>query len=226
MSPITIGVISIAGSIMLIAGILKNFYLKSLIRTSETGDLDAINAMLSMPLIKVVLSDYVCDLYKLKVLYRTRRMIEFEEFLNYMLKADYKEENKKSFLELYFHTFVVKNEQKYAKIVFDTIKETNDVILERYCNWSYEVFFNNRTDFIDEMDKIMDTKDYYGFTLGAIIFAMARQYELLGDKQNAYLYYYNSKLVFHTSAVYYPLIEPKLQELEPDVDLSKLKNEK
>lgn len=226
MSPITISVITIAGLIMLVVGILKNFYLKSLIRTSDTGDLDAINSIIDMPFIKLILSQYVCDLYKLKVLYRSGRMIEFENFLNHMLKANYKEEDKKSFLELYFHTFIVKNDEKYAKMVLDTIKETNDVILERYCNWSYEVFFNNRTDFIDEMDKIMDTKDYYGFSLGAIIFAMAKQYELLGDKQNAYLYYYNSKLVFHTSSVYYPLIEPKLKELEPDVDLSKLTNEK
>ncbi len=224
MNPITIGIICIAACVMLVAGVLKNFYLKSLIKTSDTGDLDAINAIMNMPFIKLILSEYVCDLYKLKVLYRTKRMIEFEKFLTHMLNANYKPEDKKSFLELYFHTFLVKNEQKYAKMVLDTIKEMNDIKLERYCNWSYEVFFNNKTEYIEEMDKIMDTKDYYGFSLGAIIFAMAKQYELLNDKQNAYLYYYNSKLVFHTSSVYYPLIEPKLKELEPDVDLSKLTN--
>lgn len=225
MSPITISVILILGVIMLAASILKNIYLKSLIKTSDTGDLEAINSLLSMPFIKTVLSQYVCDLYKLKVLYRTNRMIEFEQHLTYMLKANYKPENKKSFLELYFHTFVVKNTEKYAKMVLDTIKETDDQIMIRYCNWSYEVFFNHKTEYIQEMDKSMDSKDYYGFTLGAILFAMAKQYEMLDDKQNAYLYYYNAKLVFHPSAVYYPLIEPKLKELEPDVDLSKLTNE-
>ncbi len=225
MNPITVGVILLIAVVVIVLNVIKSIYLKALIKTSNTGDIDAINSLLSMPFITLLLSQYVCDLYKLKVLYKTNRMYEFEDFLKYMLKAEYKEDDKKTFLELYFHTFVVKNNEKYAKMILDTIKEVNDEKMVKYCNWSYEVFFNNKTEYLEEMDKILDTKDYYGFTLGAIIYAMARQYELLGDLQNAYLYYYNAKLVFHTSAVYYPLIEPKLKELEPNVDLSKLKIE-
>ena len=52
-----------------------------------------------------------------------RRRDKFEETLRHMIEAPYKNPaDKKSFLENYFHTFLIKGNRKYADWLLEAIK--------------------------------------------------------------------------------------------------------
>ncbi|GEM_PF-2946316 len=43
---------------------------------------------------------------------------------------------------------------------------------------------------------------------------VARQYEALGDDEHTLIYYQNAKVCFHPQAVYVPLLEKQMKQLE------------
>lgn len=224
MSNITIGIILFIALLFIIKSIFKQIQLNCLIKASNQGDTKTVHAIIQAPLTRAILTDYVCDLYMLKSLYQSNDNNEFEKLLVHMLKQNYKVQDMHHFLELYFHIFVLKQDQYYASLLLDAIKHTNDTLFIQYTTWTYQVIFDQSHDLIHEMNNAIDTKKYNGFSLGVILYMIAKQYEYINDKQNAYLYYYNAKLVFQPSSLYYPSITSKLTILKPDVDVSKNKN--
>ena len=59
-----------------------------------------------------------------------------------------------------------------------------------------------------------NSKKYYGFALGAILVMIAKQYSYLQDRENELVYYQSAKACLDPRAVYMPLVEKKLKELE------------
>ena len=67
------------------------------------------------------------------------------------------------------------------------------------------------------MDAQIDSKKYYGFPLGVILFMIARQYEYIHDTKHAIISYRNAKVCFPPKALYVPAIQESLRRLEqPD----------
>ena len=73
------------------------------------------------------LKDYTCDLYKIKAYYLDKNVEKFDKMLEYIIKTDYNNpEDKKAFLELYYHTFILKENKKYADILLKEISKSED----------------------------------------------------------------------------------------------------
>ena len=132
-----------------------------------------------------LLGEYVCDLYKLRVLYVTKDEEKFEKMLIHMLDTTYpRPDDKQSFLETYFHTFLIKGNRKYADWILKEIKKTGDEAFIHYNENAYAVMLDGRTDLIEEMDEDINSKRYYGFALGVILVMISKQYSALGDDKN------------------------------------------
>ena len=106
---------------------IKNFQLHSMDVALRKKDSDMVERVADMGMSRRLLGEYVCDLYKLRVYYIAKEHEKFEKMLRYMIETKYRDPaDKKSFLEVYFHTFLIKGNRKYADWLLEEIKNTKD----------------------------------------------------------------------------------------------------
>ncbi|HJC81407.1 hypothetical protein [[Ruminococcus] torques] len=215
MNPITIFIVVVALAAYLIFQGVKNFQLHNLNMSLKRRDSETVEKIADMGMSRRLLGEYVCDLYKLRVYYLTKEVDKFEKVLKHMLKAEkYRPDDRESFLEIYFHTFLIKGNRKYADWILDAIRKTGNEKFIRYNEESYAVMLDKRSDLIDKMEEDINSKLYYGFALGVVLFMVAKQYSYLGDNRNALEYMRSAKACFHPKAVYMPVVDKYLEEAE------------
>ena len=215
MNPITIFIVVIALVLYLVFQGVKNFQLHNLNISLKNKDSETVEKIADMGMSRRLLGEYVCDLYKLRVYYLTKEVDKFEKVLKHMLKAEkYRPDDRESFLEIYFHTFLIKGNRKYADWILDAIRKTGNEKFIRYNEESYAVMLDKRSDLIDKMEEDINSKLYYGFALGVVLFMVAKQYSYLGDDRNALEYMRSAKACFHPKAVYMPVVDRYLEEAE------------
>ena len=194
---------------------IKRFQLGSMNTALQKKDSDMLERLADMGISRKLLGNYVCDLYKLRGYYVAKETEKFEKTLLHTINTQYKgSADKKSFLENYFHTFLLKENRKYADWLLEAIRKTDDETFIHYNELSYGVMLDKRSDLIDVMEEDINSKKYYGFALGAILVMIAKQYSYLQDRENELVYYQSAKACFDPRAVYMPLVEKKLKELE------------
>lgn len=168
-----------------------------------------------MALSRRIMGRYVCDLYKLRAYYISHDRELFEQTLRHMIQSEYTQKNaKKSFLETYFHIFLIQGNRKYADWLLEEIKKSDDAAFRQYCEQSYSVMLEKRNDLIEEMVEAVNSKRYYGFALGVILYMIAIQYSRLGDERNALEYMHSAKACLHPKAVYMPVVDKYLRETQ------------
>ena len=215
MNPITIFIVVVAFAAYLIFQGIKNFQLHNLNESLRKRDSETVERIADMGMTRRLLGEYVCDLYKLRVFYVTKEEEKFEKVLKHMLKAEkYRPDDRESFLETYFHTFLIKGNRKYADWILEAIRKTGNQKFIHYSEESYAVMLDKRSDLIDKMEEDINSKLYYGFALGVVLFMVAKQYSYLGDNRNALEYMRSAKACFHPKAVYMPVVDKYLEEAE------------
>ena len=215
MNPITIFIVVVAFAAYLIFQGIKNFQLHNLNESLRKKDSETVERIADMGMTRRLLGEYVCDLYKLRVFYVTKEADKFEKVLKHMLKAEkYRPDDRESFLETYFHTFLIKGNRKYADWPLEAIRKTGNDKFIHYCEESYAVMLDKKSDLIDKMEEDINSKLYYGFALGVVLFMVAKQYSYLGDDRNALEYMRSAKACFHPKAVYMPVVDRYLEEAE------------
>lgn len=215
MNPITLFIIVLALAAYLIFQGMKSFQLRSLNTGLKNRDSEMVERLTDMGLSRKLLGEYVCDLYKLRVYYLTKEEDKFEKVLRHMITAgNYRSDDKESFLETYFHTFLIKGNRRYADWLLAAIRETGNQKLIRYSEESYAVMLDGESGLIDQMTEDINSKLYYGFALGVVLFMVAKQYSYLGDDKNALEYMRSAKACFHPKAVYMPVVDKYLREAE------------
>ena len=215
MNPITIFIVVVAFAAYLIFQGIKNFQLHNLNESLRKKDSETVERIADMGMTRRLLGEYVCDLYKLRVFYVTKEADKFEKVLKHMLKAEkYRPDDRESFLETYFHTFLIKGNRKYADWLLEAIRKTGNDKFIHYCEESYAVMLDKKSDLIDKMEEDINSKLYYGFALGVVLFMVAKQYSYLGDDRNALEYMRSAKACFHPKAVYMPVVDRYLEEAE------------
>ena len=194
---------------------IKNFQLHNLNESLRKRDSETVERIADMGMTRRLLGEYVCDLYKLRVFYVTKEEEKFEKVLKHMLKAEkYRPDDRESFLETYFHTFLIKGNRKYADWILEAIRKTGNQKFIHYSEESYAVMLDKRSDLIDKIEEDINSKLYYGFALGVVLFMVAKQYSYLGDDRNALEYMRSAKACFHPKAVYMPVVDRYLEEAE------------
>lgn len=215
MNSITMAVIFILFLGFFIVQIVKKFLLSNLDSSIMKKDYSLTEKMSDMPFSRRVLGDYTCDLYKIKAYYLDKNIEKFDEMLIHILKTDYKNsEDKKAFIVLYYHIFILKENKKYADILLNEINKYEDENFKKYNQQAYEVMINKRNDLTEEMDKQIDSKKFYGFSLGVILYMIAIQYERLGDNKRAITYFQNAIVCFNPKEKYVSFSKEHIKKLE------------
>ena len=176
---------------------VKNFQLHNLNISLKNKDSETVEKIADMKLAQRLLGEYVCDLYKLRAYYITGEQEKFEKVLRHMIACKkYRADDRQSFLEIYFHTFLIKGNRKYADWLLEAIRKTGDAKFIRYSEESYAVMLDRESGLIDQMEEDINSKLYYGFALGVVLFMVAKQYSYLGDNKNALEYMRSERHVF------------------------------
>ncbi|MEG0360048.1 MAG: hypothetical protein RR602_00330 [Longicatena sp.] len=212
----------VVGVILLVAvfafQIAKRITLNNLIKSLKNKQYDETIAIASKPLSSKLLTSYLCDLYKARAYYNAKDETSFIKQIDEMLEANYNEDQEKTFLDLYYHVFLDRNDVAYADKFLARIKATNDASFIKYNEQAYEVMINKRTDLIEIMDAQMETDKYYGFPLGVIVYMIAIQYLALGDIENAHIYFTSSLTCFHPSDFYVAKAKAQIKKLDEEQD--------
>ena len=215
MNSITMAVIFILFLGFFAFQIVKKFLLDSLDSSIRKKDYQLTEKLSDMSISRRFLKDYTCDLYKIKAYYLDKNVEKFDKMLEYIIKTDYNNpEDKKAFLELYYHTFILKENKKYADILLKEISKSEDKNFVKYNQQAYEVMINKRNDLAEEMDKQIDSKKFYGFSLGVILYMIAIQYERLEDSKRAITYFKNAIVCFNPREKYSISAKKHIEQLE------------
>lgn len=215
MNSITMAVIFILFLGFFAFQIVKKFLLNSLDSSIRKKDYQLTEKLSDMSISRRFLKDYTCDLYKIKAYYLDKNVEKFDKMLEYIIKTDYNNpEDKKVFLELYYHTFILKENKKYADILLKEISKSEDKNFVKYNQQAYEVMINKRNDLAEEMDKQIDSKKFYGFSLGVILYMIAIQYERLEDSKRAITYFKNAIVCFNPREKYSISAKKHIEQLE------------
>lgn len=215
MNSITMAVIFILFLGFFVIQIIKKFLLNNLDSSIKKRDYLLTEKLSDMSLSRRFLGEYTCDLYKIKAYYLDKNVPKFDAMLAHIIATDYKNpEDKKAFLVLYYHTFILKENKKYADILLNEINKSEDENFVKYNQQAYEVMINKRNDLAEEMDKQIDSKKFYGFSLGVILYMIAIQYERLGDNKHAVTYFKNAIVCFNPKEKYVTLAKKHIEKLE------------
>lgn len=215
MNPVTMGIIFVIFVFFLIFQIAKKFLLSNLDNSINKKDYTLTESLSDMSLARRFLGEYTCDLYKIRAYYLDKNIEKFDKMLENIINTEYKNPNdKKSLLLLYYHTFILKQNKKYADILIKEIKKYADENFVKYNQQAYEVMINNRNDLIEEMDSQIDSKKFYGFSLGVILYMIAVQYERRGELKKALTYYRDSIVCFNPKENYVFLAKKRVHDLE------------
>lgn len=222
MNPILLVIIMIGGILILAYQITKNRLLNSLNRALTANDKEAINRITDKSLNQRILSPYVCDLYMLRVLFKTGQIEELKEHLNLVLDKPYTLEIRKDILDIYYYQFLFKDDAEYAEILLDRIRETNDAAYIEYNTNAYKVMILKHTDLLEDMIQGIDDKKYHGFALGITLYLAALQYYYLNDMENARIFFYNSLSCFHAKSIYAAHAQAWVDKLSKDMNAADL----
>lgn len=205
MNSITMAIIFMLFIGFFIFQIIKKFLLNNLDKSINKKDYALTVTLSDMSLARRFLGDYTCDLYKAKAYYLDKNVDKFDEMLEHIISTEYKNpEDKKSFLLLYYHTFILKENKKYTDLILNELKKYSDENFIKYNQQAYEVMINKRNDLIEEMDNQIDSKKFYGFSLGVILYMIAIQYERIGDLKHAFTYFRDCIVCFSPNEKYVP----------------------
>lgn len=219
MSEITAAIIFIAFLGCGAFQMMKSFQLRNLNTSLRKKDYETTEQLADMPMVRKLLGDYVCDLYALRAYNLSRNTERLEQQLHKMLQKTYSNpQDKKGFLEEYYHMFLIDQKRTYADWMLEGIRALGDPSCTQYSEQAYEVMLNKRSDLIDQMIDEINSKKYYGFPLGVILFMIGQQYEYREDEKTAGIYYQNAKVCFHPSAVYVPVLEKNMQRLGVELE--------
>lgn len=217
MSVISAGLLFVVFLIIIIVQVFKMMQIGSINSAMRKKEYDTVDKLTSMSMVQRVLGQYTCDQYQIRAYYLDKNVEAFEKKLEQMMRTEYKnKENKKSFLEFYFHTFLLKGNKKYVQILLDGIFAIGDEKFYLYNQQAYEVMMNQKNDLIEEMDEEIEGKYYYGFPLGVICYMIGLQYERTDNIKMAVIYYKNASVCFTKDAVYYSSLQKKLLALDPE----------
>lgn len=208
-------VIFILFLVFFIFQVAKKFALSNLDKSIKKRDYALTEQLSDMASTRRILGDYTCDLYKIKSYYLDKNIDKFDQMLDYMINSEYKNsEDKKDFLVLYYHIFILKKNKKYADILLNEICKYNDENFVKYNQQAYAVMIDKRNDLIEEMDKQIDSKNFYGFSLGVILYMIAIQYERSGDIKHAIIYFENAIVCFNPSEKYVRIAKEHIEKLK------------
>lgn len=214
MNYITIILIVVLCAAAFIYMILKNRCINLLTNATKKKVYDDVIQNAQSTLCRRFLGNFNCDLFMMRAYYLKKDMSSLQEKALEMLSADYKNDQRKSFLELYYHIFLNTGELDMAEKFLNEIVKINDNAFVTYNQYTYNVLIEKQDDLIDTMEAEIEAKIYGGFALGTVVYLIAMQYLYKKDYPNAELYFKECLTCFHPNAFYVDPAKAYIKKLE------------
>ena len=118
----------LAGMLLVVAvlQIVKQRIYKKMQSALDSGDYDGVITAAGSFFAKYLYRPYVLDLFQIRAYYLKKDVENFETLLRKMVVNDaYKPAERKEVMELYYHTFLFKENQKYCDELLEAIKQTS-----------------------------------------------------------------------------------------------------
>ncbi|MGX8850776.1 hypothetical protein [Amedibacillus sp. YH-ame10] len=199
--------------------IVKGFCVNKITKAINNNENSKVIQLSKQKMTQRFMGDYVCTLYRLRAYSNLGNEKNFKKELDATLEKEFNFEQQKSFLEMYYHYFLLKGDREYSEKLLNKIQELGEPSFLAYNEQAFEVMINHRTDYIDVLDAEINSKKHSGFALGVMVYLIGEQYLTLGDKEEARTYFYNSISCFHKSAVYVNPAKKHVNELSNELGL-------
>ena len=214
MNTITIGIIIVAFGLAFVYMMMKNSCVNGLTKNLKANNYDGVLENAEKPLTRKMLGDYHCDLFMMRAYYLKNDMEHLKEKALEMLSCDYKLEQEKAFLELYYHIFLNLTDFDMANRFLDKIVKIEDPYFVKYNQYTYNILVEKQNDLIDVMEAEIAAKAYEGFALGTVVYLIAMQYLYKEDYADAELYFKECLTCFHPNDFYVGQAKAHLKDLE------------
>lgn len=214
MNPITMGIIIVACILALIYMIAKNRNVNSLTRALKKKEYNDVIENAQKPRMRKILGDYNCDLFMMRAYYLQNDIEHLKTKALSMLTMNYKIEQEKSFLQIYYHIFLHMRDIDMANRFLDNIVKVDDQAFIKYNQYAYNVLIEKEDDLIDTMEAEISAKLYVGFSLGTVVYLIAMQYLYKEDYDTAITFFQECLTIFHPNAIYVDFAKRHIKELE------------
>lgn len=207
--------------LFLVAGLAYMAWKKSIVsklnNNMSNRDYEAVIQLCTSKSTRRAIGKFNCDLYQLKATYGGRSLEEAHQLLLDVLSQTEKKEDKKDLLDIYLQYYLQKGYRDYCEQLIPVIEEIDEDLFSQFCQWCFDVFLDEKTDYIVEMDQMIEDKKFVGVQLGVTAYMIARQYELQNDLENALSYYYTCIPCFHPENMYAHLAKRKTNEIAEEL---------
>lgn len=182
--------------------ILSRGAIRKLNRAIKNKDSSALTSTLRQKRTSLFVSEYVRDFYQAKAYLMDKDLINVKEHLRIMFHKSYSKHDVEQYLTLYFHFFIQEEDYAFALEILERIEETKLPSFIKYCTWTKAVLMDHESNHIEEMEKSIDDKEYYGFPLAVITYLVGIQKLYLEEKQEALEWVETALSVFMPGDIY------------------------
>ena len=183
----------------------------------ENKDYDSVISYCEKSSYKKSVGEFNCEMYRLKAIYFSRSEEQTLQELLKALEKDYTVDQKKRLIDIYYHIFLQKGNREYCDRLLEVINTIDDESFKLCQQWSYDIMFEHRTDYIAEMDAAIENKQYEGYELGVVAYMIGLSYYYLGSLDSARSYFYTCISCFRPHDLYVDLAKKYVNELSAKI---------
>lgn len=176
--------------------------MKSLNKSLDEASYERVQELLHKWQAKLLLSEYLRDLYQARVYFLARDEDTLMEHLRKMMRKSYAKVDNEQYLALYYHIFINQGNNDFALELLERIHQCDNEKLIRYCDWTKAVLLEGYNNLVDEITKALDNKDYYAFPLGTCAYLIGIQKKRMEAFEEALQWFDAAKDVFQKRDVY------------------------
>lgn len=214
MNPIVLIFILLIAIIAFVYMVKKNSCINKLVKSMKAQNYELVLVYTQKSLYRKMLGNFSCDLFMIRAFYLMNDEKKLKDKALEMLNTEYKANEQKLFLELYYHIFLNKKDMYMINEFLNHIVKVDDSSFVTYNQHAFNVIIEKQNDLIGTMEAEIEAKKYSGFALGTIVYLIALQYLYKEEYINAELYFDECLLCFHPNAFYIDLAKQHILELK------------
>ncbi|WP_416326495.1 hypothetical protein [[Eubacterium] hominis] len=215
MSAISIVIIGFILLVVFSMDLFRKSKLKMINAALEAKNYDAVIAMTESKFNRMLITNYVGDLYYLRAMYFKSPDETFIPHLFDVFRTQSEEENRKDILETYYHIFLNNRDKECATQILEKIKTMQNRNFVRVSQFAYDVVFDQEGELISDMEALVES--LRGFDVGVAAYYIGMYYELHGNLEMAQAYYNSCEGCFNSNHFYAKQAKDHVLSLEKEL---------
>lgn len=166
---------------------------------------------------KIFLPKYIRGLYIARVYYLEQNINLLKKQLRLMFNTEYNLTDTLTYLNLYYHIFLVREDFSFAKEILGRIEKTDDARAILCNQHAYDIMACNNNDLIQDLEKEIESKYYTDFLLGVATYLIAYQYMRKKENEMALEWFDISLSTLQPNDTYYKKTRLYIESLKDEI---------